>query len=100
MGITILTRPDLASDPQSQAARTRGAAVWTGILESLDEILTVTRLAVPTILRRALACTNIVDVMHTVRRVCRNGEATAISLDGAALNLGSDAGSNERLSDA
>jgi hypothetical protein len=71
--------------------------VWTGILEGLDEILTVTRLAVPTILRRALVCTNIVDVMHTVRHVCRNGEATTISLDGAALNLGSDVGSSERL---
>ena len=43
------------------------------ILEGLDEILTVTRLGLPKELRRALACTNIVEnVMSTVRRVCRN----------------------------
>jgi len=43
------------------------------ILEGLDEMLTVTRLGLPTNLRRALACTNIIEnVMGTVRQVCRN----------------------------
>ena len=43
------------------------------ILEGLDDILTVTRLGLPKELRRALACTNIVEnVMSTARRVCRN----------------------------
>ena len=43
------------------------------ILEGLDEMLTVTRLGLPTELRRALACTNIIEnMMGTVRRVCRN----------------------------
>jgi len=43
------------------------------ILEGLDEILTVVRLGLPTQLRRALACTNIIEnMMSTVRRVCRN----------------------------
>src|SRR5271157_1322857 len=43
------------------------------ILEGLDEILTVVRLGLPTELRRALACTNIIEnMMSTVRRVCRN----------------------------
>jgi len=47
--------------------------VSASILEGLDEILTVTRLGLPRELRRALACTNIVEnVMSTVRRVCRN----------------------------
>jgi transposase-like protein len=47
--------------------------VSASILEGLDEILTVTRLGLPAKLRRALACTNIVEnVMGTVRRVCRN----------------------------
>ena len=47
--------------------------VSASILEGLDEILTVTRLGLPKELRRALACTNIVEnVMSTVRRVCRN----------------------------
>jgi transposase-like protein len=47
--------------------------VSASILEGLDEILTVTRLSLPKELRRALACTNIVEnVMSTVRRVCRN----------------------------
>jgi transposase-like protein len=47
--------------------------VSASILEGLDEILTVTRLRLPKELRRALACTNIVEnVMSTVRRVCRN----------------------------
>jgi putative transposase len=43
------------------------------ILEGLDEILTVTRLGLPSALRRSLACTNIIEnMMGTVRRVCRN----------------------------
>ena len=43
------------------------------ILEGLDEILTVTRLGLPSELRRALACTNIIENMNgTVRQVCRN----------------------------
>ena len=43
------------------------------ILEGIDEILTVTRLGLPTQLRRSLACTNIIENMNgTVRRVCRN----------------------------
>jgi putative transposase len=43
------------------------------ILEGLDEILTVVRLGLPSQLRRALACTNIIEnMMSTVRRVCRN----------------------------
>ena len=47
--------------------------VSASILEGLDEILTVTRLGLQKELRRALACTNIVEnVMSTVRRVCRN----------------------------
>ena len=47
--------------------------VSASILEGLDEILTVTRLGLPKEIRRALACTNIVEnVMSTVRRVCRN----------------------------
>ena len=47
--------------------------VSTSILEGLDEILTVTRLGLPSQLRRSLACTNIIEnMMGTVRRVCRN----------------------------
>ena len=43
------------------------------ILEGLAEMLTVTRLGLPSQLRRALACTNIIEnMMGTVRRVCRN----------------------------
>jgi transposase-like protein len=43
------------------------------ILEGIDEILTVTRLGLPTELRRSLACTNIIEnMMGTVRRVCHN----------------------------
>jgi putative transposase len=43
------------------------------ILEGLDEMLTVSRLGLPSQLRRALACTNgIENMMGTVRRVCRN----------------------------
>ncbi len=51
----------------------RWPGVSASILEGLDEILTVARLKLPKELRRALACTNIVEnVMSTVRRVCRN----------------------------
>jgi putative transposase len=43
------------------------------ILEGLDEMLTVVRLCLPPQLRRALACTNIIEsMMSTVRQVCRN----------------------------
>jgi transposase-like protein len=43
------------------------------LLEGLDEILTVTRLALPAELRRSLACTNIIEnMMGTIRRVSRN----------------------------
>jgi putative transposase len=43
------------------------------ILEGLDEMLTVARLGLPRELRRALACTNIIEnMMGTVRQVCRN----------------------------
>ena len=43
------------------------------LLEGLDEILTVTRLGLPSELRRSLACTNIIEnMMGTVRRVSRN----------------------------
>ena len=50
---------------------------WEGvaasILEGLNEMLTVTRFGLPHELRRALACTNIIEnVMRTLRRVCRN----------------------------
>ena len=41
------------------------------ILEDLDEILTVNRLGLPIELRRALACTNIIENMNgTIRQVC------------------------------
>jgi putative transposase len=47
--------------------------VSRSILEGLDEILTVTRLGLPSELRRSLACTNIIEnVMGTVRRVTHN----------------------------
>ena len=47
--------------------------VSASILEGIDEILTVSRLRLPAPLRRALACTNIIEnAMGTVRRVCRN----------------------------
>jgi len=47
--------------------------VAASILEGLDEILTVARLALPTPLRRSLACTNAIEnMLGTVRRVSRN----------------------------
>ena len=66
--------------------------VSASILEGLDEILTVTRLGLPKELRRALACTNIVEnVMGTVRRVCRNvkrwrSSSMALRWTAAAMN--------------
>jgi putative transposase len=59
---------NLARRLESEAPGVSGS-----ILEGLDEMLTVIRLGLPTQLRRALACTNIIEnVMGTVRRVCRN----------------------------
>jgi transposase-like protein len=47
--------------------------VSKGILEGLDEILTVARLGLPPELRRSLASTNILEAMNAViRQVCRN----------------------------
>src|SRR5258708_903883 len=47
--------------------------VSKSILEGLDEILTVTRLGLPSELRRSLACTNIIEnLMGTIRRGGRN----------------------------
>ena len=47
--------------------------VSKSILEGMDDILTVTRLGLPSELRRSLACTNIIEnVMGTIRRVSRN----------------------------
>jgi transposase-like protein len=47
--------------------------VSASILEGIDEILTVTRLALPVELRRSLACTNIIENMNgTIRQICRN----------------------------
>lgn len=47
--------------------------VAASIREGLDEILTVTRLGLPTELRRSLACTNVIENMNgTIRQVCRN----------------------------
>jgi transposase-like protein len=57
------------------ARRLEGEApgVSGSVLEGLDEILTVTRLGLPTELRRALACTNIIEnMLGTVRRISRN----------------------------
>ncbi len=47
--------------------------VSRSILEGLDEVLTVSRLGLPSELRRSLASTNIIESMNsTVRQVCRN----------------------------
>jgi transposase-like protein len=47
--------------------------VTASILEGIDEIVTVTKLALPMELRRSLACTNIIENMNgTIRQVCRN----------------------------
>jgi hypothetical protein len=49
--------------------------VAASILVGLDEMLTVTRLSLPTALCRSLAGTNsIQNMMGTVRRICRNVE--------------------------
>jgi len=57
----------------AQRLEREAPGVSKSILEGLDEILTVTRLGLPTELRRSLACTNIIEnVMGTVRRVSRN----------------------------
>jgi putative transposase len=61
------------------------------LLEGLDEILTVTRLGLPSELRRSLACTNIIEnMMGTVRRVSRNvkhwrSASMALRWTGAAM---------------
>lgn len=65
--------------------------VSASLLEGLDEILTVTRLRLPTELRRSLACTNIIENMNgTIRRICRNVKrwrdaAMALRWTGAAM---------------
>ena len=47
--------------------------VAASILEGIDQIVTVTKLALPMELRRSLACTTITENMNgTVRRVCHN----------------------------
>ncbi len=47
--------------------------VSRSILEGLDEVLTVSRLGLPSELRRSLASTDIIESMNsTVRQVCRN----------------------------
>jgi hypothetical protein len=67
------------------------------VLEGLDEILTVTRIGLPKELRRALACTNIVEnVLRSASRLPQR-EAMAISFNDIALDRGGDAGSSQRL---
>ena len=69
-----------ASPPDANAIRNlarrlehEAPGVSKSILEGLDEILTVSRLGLPTALRRSLACTNIIEnMMGTVRQVSRN----------------------------
>ena len=52
---------------------TDAPGVSGSILEGLDEILTVTRLGLPSEFRRALACTNAIEnALGTVRTVSRN----------------------------
>src|SRR4029453_8551499 len=49
------------------------AGVSAPILEGREEILCVGRLSPPLVLRRALACTNIIENMNgTIRQVTRN----------------------------
>jgi putative transposase len=66
--------------------------VSKSILEGLDEILTVTRLGLPSELRRSLACTTIIEnVMGTIRRVSRNvkrwqSASMALRWTAAAIN--------------
>jgi len=57
----------------AQRLEREAPGVSGSLLEGLDEILTVTRLGLPTELRRSLACTNIIENMNgTIRRVTRN----------------------------
>jgi putative transposase len=57
----------------AQRLEQEAPGVSGSLLEGLDEILTVTRLALPAALRRSLACTNIIEnMMGTVRRISRN----------------------------
>jgi putative transposase len=57
----------------AQRLEREAPGVSGSLLEGLDEILTVTRLGLPTELRRSLACTNIIEnMMGTVRRISRN----------------------------
>ena len=57
----------------AQRLEREAPGVSGSLLEGLDEILTVTRLGLPTDLRRSLACTNIIEnMMGTIRRVSRN----------------------------
>ena len=67
-------REGRATSAQSgPSARSRGPRGVQGLLEGLDEILTVTRLGLPPELRRSLASTNIIVSMNSViRQVCRN----------------------------
>jgi putative transposase len=65
--------------------------VSKSILEGLDESLTVSRHGLPTELRRALACTNIENMMGTVRRVTPNvkrwsSSSMALRWTAAAMN--------------
>ena len=66
--------------------------VAASLLEGIDEILTVTRLALPNELRRALACTNIIEnAMGTVRRVThnvKNWSSASMTLRWTAAALG------------
>lgn len=65
--------------------------VSASILEGIDEILTVTRLRLPSELRRSLAGTNIVENTNgSIRQVCRNVKrwrdaAMALRWTGAAM---------------
>lgn len=57
----------------AQRLEREAPGVSGSLLEGLDEILTVTRLALPAALRRSLACTNIIEnMMGTVRGISRN----------------------------
>ena len=55
-------------------------------LEGFDEILTATRLGLPTQPRRSLACPNIVEItMRAMWQVGRDLQAPELSVDAAAL---------------
>ena len=54
-------------------SRKEAPGIGASILEGIDEIVTVTRLGLPTELRRSLACTNIIENMNgTIRQVSHN----------------------------